>query len=519
MTSRPAHDRWSGVRCIAVGVAMTICVPSAGGAQSDEAPLRIGPESAVSLALANNLDLEGARQGPEIARWNVLAAERVWRPTVSATLGRSRADTPVSTPFDQTLGALTDRQVSSGVSVGQRLPWGAFYEVGWSSLRDTNNSVLSLFQPELSAATTARITQPLLRGFTIDSARADRARSLQARDRADFELAGAMAALKREVLYAYWQWVYAREFRTVASDALTLARTLLDGNRRRVAARAMAATDVIEAEAEVARRDEAVIIAGKNVANAEDRLRLLILSPRATGYRSPLEPIDSEVSTSVPTGVEPVTRALAERRDVKILRSAIETDTLNVRQFKNDALPDINVTAGFSAQAVGGTELLREAGLGTPVVGYTERGFGLVLGDLGQFRYLGWSMQVSVAYPLGASVAKANAARAQVEKRQTEFSLAALEQRVATEVRTAQREVETNEKRLQSTATAVTLAERRLAAEEQKFLVGLSTSFFVFQAQRDLASARIARLGAVLDRRLSIADLEAAQSVSLAPIR
>ena len=90
---------------------------------------------------------------------------------------------------------------------------------------------------------------------------------------------------------------------------------------------------------------------------------------------------------------------------------------------------------------------------------------------------------------------------------------------MTTEVRTAQREVETNEKRLQSTATAVALAERRLAAEEQKFLVGLSTSFFVFQAQRDLASARVARLGAVLDRRLSIADLEAVQSAPLTPIR
>jgi outer membrane protein TolC len=116
---------------------------------------------------------------------------------------------------------------------------------------------------------------------------------------------------------------------------------------------------------------------------------------------------------------------------------------------------------------------------------------------------------------VGAAVAKATAARAQVERRQGELSLAALEQRVATEVRTAQREVETNEKRLQSTATAVALAERRLAVEEEKFLVGLSTSFFVFQAQRDLASARVARLGAVLDRRLSLVDLEAIQFVPL----
>jgi len=217
--------------------------------------------------------------------------------------------------------------------------------------------------------------------------------------------------------------------------------------------------------------------------------------------------------------IDPVRRALAERSDLKTLRSSLESETVSVRQFKNDALPDVNVSAGISAQAVGGTEWRRDAGLGTPLVGSSERGFGLVLGDVGRLRYPAWSVQVSVGYPIGTSVAKATAVRAQIEQRQTELSLAALEQRVITEVRTAQREVETNERRLQSTATAVALAERRLAAEEQKFLVGLSTSFFVFQAQRDLASARVARLGAVLDRRLSVADLEAVQTVPLTPIR
>jgi outer membrane protein TolC len=230
----------------------------------------------------------------------------------------------------------------------------------------------------------------------------------------------------------------------------------------------------------IARRDEAVIVAEKVVANAEDRLRLLILNPRAPQYHTPFEPTDSAGAEIAAAGVAPATRALTERSDLKVLRSAIETNVLNVRQLKNEALPDINLSAGFSSRAVGGTELIREGGLGTPVVGSLERGFGPVLGDLGQLRYPGWSMQVSIGYPVGAVVAKVDAARAQVEKRQNELSL---------------------------------------AAEEEKFLVGLSTSFFVFQAQRDLASARVARLGAVLDRRLSLADLEAVQTAPLTPIR
>jgi outer membrane protein len=316
MTSRSADDLRSGMWCVLVGAAVAICASSASGAQSNEAPLRISPESAVSLALANNLNLESARRNPEIAALNLRAAERVWAPSIAATLGQVRAESPASTSFDRTLGVLTDRQVSSDVSLSQRLPWGASYEVGWSSLRRANNSLLNRFQPELNAAATARVTQPLLRGFAIDAARADRARSLQTRDRADFELGGTLTALKREVLYAYWQWVYTRELRGVAREARALAQALLDGNRERVAARAMAATDVIEAEAEVARRDEAVIVAGKNVANAEDRVRLLILNARAPEYHTPLEPTESAGLDTAAASVDPVSRALTERSDL-----------------------------------------------------------------------------------------------------------------------------------------------------------------------------------------------------------
>jgi outer membrane protein TolC len=519
MTRRSGKPSWSDVRCGAIGLAIVLCGSSAGGAQPAPAPLRVSPESAVSLALANNLTLESARRGPESAEWNVRAAESVWRPTVVATLGTSQADSPASTSFDRTLGVLTDAQISSDLTLSQQLPWGAWYDAGWSSVRRSNNSVLNRFQPQLDSTVTARMTQPLLRGVAIDRARADRERSRRARDRAGVALDGALAAVKREVRYAYWQWVYMRDLRTVAREARMLAQALLDGNRERVAARAMAATDVIEAEAEVARRDEAVIVADKNVANAEDRLRLLILDPDTLEYRSPLEPVDATDDETSTLDATAAAHALEKRSDLRILRSTIETAALDVRALKDDARPDVNLSAGFATRAVGGSEVIRESGNSTPVIGSLEHGFGPVLGDLARFRYPGWSVGVSVGYPVGAVVAKASAARAQVEKRQDELLLAALEHRVAIEVRTAEREVETNARRLQSTATAVALAERRLAAEEEKFLVGLSTSFFVFQAQRDLAGARVARLGAVLDRRLSLADLEAVQSAPLAPIR
>jgi outer membrane protein TolC len=77
------------------------------------------------------------------------------------------------------------------------------------------------------------------------------------------------------------------------------------------------------------------------------------------------------------------------------------------------------------------------------------------------------------------------------------------------------RQVNTNLKRVQATQAARELAERRLEAEQKKFNVGMSTTFLVFQAQRELASARTAELRSIIDYNMSLVDFEAIQQIPL----
>ena len=120
-----------------------------------------------------------------------------------------------------------------------------------------------------------------------------------------------------------------------------------------------------------------------------------------------------------------------------------------------------------------------------------------------------------MSYPLGTSSAKANLARARLERTQTDVRRRSLEVRIAAEVREAGRNVTTNLQRVEGTRSAQLLAERRLAAEQRRFEVGLATSFFVFQAQRDLASARSREARAILDYTRSLVDFNAVQEVPL----
>jgi hypothetical protein len=68
-----------------------------------------------------------------------------------------------------------------------------------------------------------------------------------------------------------------------------------------------------------------------------------------------------------------------------------------------------------------------------------------------------------------------------------------------------------NAKRIETTRAARELAEQRLDSERKRLDVGMSTSFLVIQAQRDLAQARTNELGAVLSYDLSLVDFEALQ--------
>jgi outer membrane protein TolC len=173
----------------------------------------------------------------------------------------------------------------------------------------------------------------------------------------------------------------------------------------------------------------------------------------------------------------------------------------------------------YGVTGLGGTQLERgqppPGRFIGPVVGEITRGYGSVLGTLFKNDYPTWTLSLTVGYPIGLASAEANVARAKLQYQQSEVQIRDIELQVATQVRDAARSVNTNAKRVDTTRVARELNEQRLQAEEKKFAAGTSTSFFVFQAQRDLEQARNNELRAVLDYNKSLVDFETVQETSL----
>ena len=175
----------------------------------------------------------------------------------------------------------------------------------------------------------------------------------------------------------------------------------------------------------------------------------------------------------------------------------------------------MRLNASYLATGLGGTEVLRTGDFPGTIVGAgAATGFGSVLNQLFTGRYSTWAVGVSVNYPIGQSAEDANFARAQLEREQSEDQLKSAEARVIQQVRSSWRTVETGAKRIETTRAARELAEQRLDAEQKRFDVGMSTSFLVIQAQRDLTQAKTNELGALLAYNLALVDLEAVQQAA-----
>jgi outer membrane protein len=278
----------------------------------------------------------------------------------------------------------------------------------------------------------------------------------------------------------------------------------------------MAPIDVIQAQAEEATRRQTLAQARATHRTAELSLKRLMVS----GTDDPLwtatvNPVDRPSFAPAALDVEgAVRRALGTRTDLEQSRRTLRANDATLKNLVDLQLPALDLTASYGLAGIGGTQFLRSAGsgaIGGQIIGQTNTSYTGALGTLFDRTAPTWNVALSFSYPIGTSAANANAARARLQQQQTIAQTKQLELQIATEVTNAALQVQATQERYQAASVARELAEKRLEAEQSKFEVGMSTNFFVVQAQRDLSDAQNAELRALLDFRKAQVDFDRVQ--------
>lgn len=486
-------------------------------AQAPEAR-RLTLDEAVRLALENNLGVRVARIDPQIEDLAVAEARAAWSPTLTSTVQGASTDSPNISFLSGAEGTkISDSRMNSNVGFAQSLRWGGRYAIGWDSSRSTTNNIFSNFSPQVRSSLALSYSQPLLRGFRIDNSRQQLLVSETFREIADITLRQAMVVTSRAVRYAYWDLAYAMASLNVQRQSLDLAQESLRNTRARIEIGTTPPIDAVEAESEVAQREEAVILAEAQIATTEDALRTLVFDPASPDFWTlRIEPADPPPYVPTPIDMDAAVRVALERRsDIQQSRKNLEAANINLRFYRDETLPDLTASFDYGLTGLGGTQFVRGSGFPGPIIGQSERSFTTVLGDLFGNDFPSWTASLSLSYPIGATPQAANLARARLEHTQQQTQLRQAELQVVAQVREAGRQVVTNQRRVETTAVSRQLAERRLEAEERKLAAGTTTSFFVFQAQRDLAQARTNEVRAILDYQRSVVDFETVQEAPL----
>jgi outer membrane protein TolC len=269
----------------------------------------------------------------------------------------------------------------------------------------------------------------------------------------------------------------------------------------------------VQAQAEVAQRRENLIDARATAEDAEDRLRRLIMPPSdASFWQVRLDPVeDPSAPGALPDIEAAVSRALSARYDLARAGHELENARTDVELFNNQKLPDVRVELSYRGSGLAGTEFLRAGGFPGTITGTRQRDFGHALGQTFTPDYPAWSVGVTVNYALGRSFEEAGAAKAEVERRQVEQRIASLRLDAAETVRRAGRQIRSAAERMDAARAGATLARERLDVEQRRYEVGLSTTFLVTQAQRDLLEAEVSLLRTTLDHESALVYFEAVQ--------
>jgi len=285
------------------------------------------------------------------------------------------------------------------------------------------------------------------------------------------------------------------------------------GNRVRVEAGQIPPLDLVQAEAEVAQRRENLVRARTIADDAEDGLRRPIVDPAdASFWRVRLDPVEEPtVVGALPDIDAAVASALDRRYDIARAGQDLENARTTVAFLDNQRLPDVRLETSYRGNGLGGTQFLRGGGFPGPITGTRSRGLGDALGQVFTSDYPTWSFGLTASYPLGRSYEAANYARADVERRQAAQRIASLRVQAAETVRRAGRQVHSTAERVQAARATATLARERLVSEQRRFEVGLSTTFLVTQAQRDLLEAEVNLLQTTLEYESALVSFEAVQ--------
>jgi outer membrane protein len=428
-------------------------------------------------------------------------------PALSANIALTQLDYPQSDAFSTGSNYFSSHSVSGGAGYTQGFSTGTVFNATLTSSRLSEASTRLNLNPFISGALNVTLTQPLLQGF----GRGVNQRFIHiARNEdhiANSVFTQQLISTISDTIRLYWDLVSLQQDLDVKRESLEAAERLYKDTKNEVELGTQAPVDLTSAMAQVASNKQAYINEQGMVLQQELLLKEIltrkgISDPALAGASinaiTPIESPDSDPLEPLGTLID---EAVKQRPDLVLAELQEDNTKLSLKGARNELLPQLNLVASMQDNGGAGSvspDLVPESGeTSSPPPQNLLGGYSTTLGQIFRRDYPDYAVGVQLNIPLRNRIARADAARDELQYRQSEVRLQQLHSQVRLQVGNAYIAVQQARESYKAAVEARTLQEQALDVERSKFEAGVATAYEFIQYQSSLAEARSAEVTAL----------------------
>jgi len=445
------------------------------------------PSELGALASAqDNLSVQGAlplSNGPAIPLFD---------PFLSGQINWTHQTTPETELAVAGVPALATNTTNANFGYTQGFGPGTELNFTFNNSRESLNSLQSNLNPFTASNLGFTITQPLLRGFGLAVNRRFIRIAKNEGKIANLLVRQQLIATVYGIVRLYTDLVALYEDVRVKEETLASAERLYSDTKAQVDEGTQAPVELTRANAQVfsVRQD---LINSRGLLEEQEAVVKNVITRRTSddpeilnAHIVPTGTIEVPAQEQLPPIQDLLARAFANRPDLLQAGVQVDNSQINLEGSRNELLPEIDLVGIAQNSGLAGQTNPLSATVDPSFIG----GYGSALEQIFARRYPTYGAGVNITLPLRNRVAQADVARDEIQLRQTQIRMEQFRKQAQLEVEDALVAMRRARASYEAALQTQALQQESLEAEQAKFEVGASTSFFIIQYQSLLAQAQ-----------------------------
>jgi outer membrane protein TolC len=419
-------------------------------------------------------------------------------PALVGQLNWTHQTTPQTSTVITGSNTLVTNTTLYNAGIQQGFATGAEASLNFNNNRQSLNSLRSGYNPFTGSSLGVTVTQPLMRGYGMRLNR--RFIQIAGNEQKITSLVFQQQLIMTVygVIRLYTDFIALYEDEKVKQETLNLADKLFSDIKAQVDEGTLAPVEMTRASAQVfsTRQD---LINARGLLEEQEAILKNVITRRGnedpevqSAHVIPTDTLTLPDKDEIRPIQDLILGALAHRPDLGQARLQMDNSKIGLAGARSATRPQLDLVGVMQNNGL--------AGAANPFVANPDPGFiggyGGVLDQIFSRKYPTYGVGVQMTLPVRNRVAEADLARDELQVKQSEIRLRQLQNQARLEVEDALIAMRRARSSYEAAVEARRLQQESLEAEQAKFEVGASTSFFVIQYESLLAQSRSTEVAA-----------------------